>query len=52
MKTLALMSLFVLTSLNALAAPKTVTLEVPTMNCVTCPFTAGQDHEHLVRTLA
>ena len=39
MKTLALMSLFVLTSLNALAAPKTVTLEVPTMNCVTCPFT-------------
>ena len=29
MKTLALMSLFVLTSLNALAAPKTVTLEVP-----------------------
>lgn len=39
MKTLALMSLFVLTSLNALAAPKTVTLEVPTMNCVTCSFT-------------
>jgi periplasmic mercuric ion binding protein len=39
MKKIALLSLLALTSLTAFAAPKTVTLEVPTMNCVTCPFT-------------
>ena len=39
MKKFALMSLLASSSLTAFAAPKTVTLEVPTMNCVTCPFT-------------
>jgi len=39
MNKIALLSLLALTSLSAFAAPKTVTLEVPTMNCVTCPFT-------------
>ena len=39
MKKIAFLSLLALTSLTAFAAPKTVTLEVPTMNCVTCPFT-------------
>ncbi|WP_269620888.1 mercury resistance system periplasmic binding protein MerP [Zhongshania sp. BJYM1] len=39
MKKIALLSLLALTSLTAFAAPQTVTLEVPTMNCVTCPFT-------------
>jgi len=29
----------VLLSFGAFAKPKTVTLEVPCMNCVTCPFT-------------
>ena len=39
MKKTALLSLMALSSLNAFAAPKTVTLEVPTMNCLTCPYT-------------
>lgn len=39
MKKLALLSLLALTSPTAFAKPQTVTLEVPTMNCVTCPFT-------------
>lgn len=39
MKTIALLTLLALTSLTAFAKPQTVTLEVPTMNCVTCPFT-------------
>jgi periplasmic mercuric ion binding protein len=34
--TLPFLSLF---SFSASAKPQTVTLEVPTMNCVTCPFT-------------
>ena len=39
MKKIGLLSLLALTSLTAFAAQQTVTLEVPTMNCVTCPFT-------------
>ena len=39
MKKTALLSLMALSSLNAFAAPTTVTLEVPTMNCLTCPYT-------------
>lgn len=39
MKKIALLTLLALTSLTAFAKPQTVTLEVPTMNCVTCPFT-------------
>jgi periplasmic mercuric ion binding protein len=39
MKKITLMFLLMLTSLSAIAETKTVTLEVPTMNCVTCPFT-------------
>jgi periplasmic mercuric ion binding protein len=39
MKKVALLTLLALTSLTAFAKPQTVTLEVPTMNCVTCPFT-------------
>lgn len=39
MKKIALLSLLSLLSLSAFAKPQTVTLEVPTMNCVTCPFT-------------
>ncbi|MDF1584555.1 MAG: mercury resistance system periplasmic binding protein MerP [Methyloprofundus sp.] len=44
MKKIALLSLlsvplFSIISLTAFAKPQTVTLEVPTMNCVTCPFT-------------
>lgn len=43
-KKIALLSLlsvplFSIVSLNAFAKPQTVTLELPTMNCVTCPFT-------------
>ena len=39
MKKMVLLTLIALTSLTAFAQPQTVTLEVPTMNCVTCPFT-------------
>lgn len=39
MKKIALVSLLSLFSLSAFAKQQTVTLEVPTMNCVTCPFT-------------
>jgi len=39
MKKITLLFLLMLTSLSAIAETKTVTLEVPTMNCVTCPFT-------------
>jgi periplasmic mercuric ion binding protein len=39
MKKIILMTFLTLLSLNAFAKQKTVTLEVPTMNCVTCPFT-------------
>lgn len=39
MKLISLLSLLVLLSFGAFAKPKTVTLEVPSMNCVTCPFT-------------
>ncbi len=39
MKKIALLSVLLLTSLSALAKPQTVTLEVPSMNCATCPFT-------------
>ena len=39
MKQIILMTFLTLLSLNAVAKQKTVTLEVPTMNCVTCPFT-------------
>ena len=38
-KKLVLIALLTLTSMTAMAKPKTVTLEVPTMNCVTCPLT-------------
>lgn len=34
-----LLPLFSIVSLSALAKPQTVTLEVPSMNCATCPFT-------------
>ncbi len=39
MKTLILASFLTLTSMAIFAHQKTVTLQVPTMNCVTCPFT-------------
>lgn len=39
MKKNALLLLSLLLGLNAMAEPQTVTLEVPGMNCVTCPFT-------------
>ena len=39
MKKIALLFFLALTSLTAFAKQQTVTLEVPTMNCVTCPFT-------------
>ena len=39
MKKIVLLSLLAFTSQIAFAKPQTVTLEVPTMNCVTCPFT-------------
>lgn len=39
MKKITLLFLLTLTSLSAIAETKTVTLEVPTMNCVTCLFT-------------
>ncbi len=39
MKKIALLSVLLLTSLSALTKPQTVTLEVPSMNCATCPFT-------------
>ena len=39
MKKITLLFLLTLTSLSAIAETKTITLEVPTMNCVTCPFT-------------
>ena len=39
MKKVTLLTLMALTSLTAAAKPQTVTLDVPTMNCVTCPFT-------------
>ncbi len=39
MKKVALLSLLSLLSLSAFAKQQAVTLEVPTMNCVTCPFT-------------
>ncbi len=39
MKKIAAVCLLSLLSLSALAKEQTVTLDVPTMNCVTCPFT-------------
>jgi len=39
MKKIAAVCLLSLLSLNAFAKEQTVTLEVPTMNCATCPFT-------------
>lgn len=39
MKKMTLLFLLALTSLSVLAKQQTVTLEVPIMNCVTCPFT-------------
>jgi periplasmic mercuric ion binding protein len=39
MNKMVLLMLLTLSSLTAFAAQQTVTLEVPTMNCVTCPFT-------------
>ena len=39
MKEIALLSLLALSSFNVFATQQTITLEVPTMNCVTCPFT-------------
>ncbi|WP_445766573.1 mercury resistance system periplasmic binding protein MerP [Rheinheimera sp.] len=38
-KHFALISLLSLSSVSAVAKEQTVTLDVPTMNCVTCPFT-------------
>lgn len=38
-KKTALISLFSLLSLAAFAKEQTITLDVPTMNCATCPFT-------------
>ena len=39
MKKLILMTLLSLSSVSAFAAPQTVTLTVPSMNCPACPFT-------------
>jgi|TARA_B100000674_G_scaffold65295_1_gene45129 periplasmic mercuric ion binding protein len=39
MKKITLLLFLTLLSLTAFAKEQTVTLEVPTMNCVTCPFT-------------
>lgn len=39
MKKIVAVCLLSLLSLSALAKEQTVTLDVPTMNCVTCPFT-------------
>ncbi len=39
MKKIVAVCLVSLLSLSALAKEQTVTLDVPTMNCVTCPFT-------------
>jgi len=39
MKKIAAVCLLALLSLSASAKEQTVTLDVPTMNCVTCPFT-------------
>ncbi len=39
MKKIALLLLLSSLSLTAMAKPQAVTLEVPSMNCVTCPFT-------------
>lgn len=39
MKNLIVIILFTLVSSTAFAKPQTVTLVVPTMNCVTCPLT-------------
>jgi len=33
------LSLLILTSFNVLAKQQTLTLNLPTMNCATCPFT-------------
>jgi periplasmic mercuric ion binding protein len=42
MKKLTFLCLIMLTSLSAFAKPQTVTLDVPTMNCATCPFTVNR----------
>lgn len=39
MKKLLLSCLFSLSSISAFAVTQTVTLDVPTMNCATCPIT-------------
>ncbi len=39
MKKTFFLSLFMLISLNVLAKQQTLTLDLPTMNCATCPFT-------------
>lgn len=39
MKKIALLAVLTFSSVTAFAQAQTVTLTVPTMNCVTCPFT-------------
>ncbi len=47
MNKIALLTLLALTSLTALAKPQTVTLEVPSMNCVSCPFTVKKSLQNV-----
>ncbi|MBB1319892.1 mercury resistance system periplasmic binding protein MerP [Shewanella sp. SR43-4] len=47
MKKVTLLTLMALTSLTAAAKPQTVTLDVPTMNCVTCPFTVKKSLQNV-----
>ena len=47
MKKLLLTALLSLSSFGAFAEVKTVTLEVPTMNCATCPITVKKSLENV-----
>jgi len=42
MKKITLLFLLSLTTLSAFAKERVVTLSVPSMNCVTCPFTVNR----------
>ena len=48
MKKIVLLSLLALSSLSAFAQQRTVTLQVPSMNCVTCPFTVRKALQNVV----
>jgi len=47
MKKILLAAVFLLSSISAFAETQTVTLDVPTMNCATCPITVKKSLKNI-----